>query len=93
MTGPSDWSRFNKTFNLTEVLGNDNVTMFYVPDTCCVNEVCKNEESIYEFGCLDRITYIVSECALLLAVGALCVSFIQVGVIDSSSRYDDYHCV
>lgn len=84
VTGPSDWNQFSEVYNLNEILGNDNTTIFHVPDTCCVNEVCKDEDSIYEFGCLDRITYIVSECALLLAVGALCVSFIQIlGVIFS----------
>ncbi|KAJ8917686.1 hypothetical protein NQ315_005133 [Exocentrus adspersus] len=84
VSGPSDWTPYAEEYDLNKVLGNDNVTTFYVPDTCCFAENCKNEDSIYAFGCLDRITYIVSECALLLAVGALCVSFIQIlGVIFS----------
>lgn len=84
VSGPSDWNKFSEVFDLTEVPSNDGNTTYHIPDSCCVNEYCKNEDSIYEFGCLDRITYIVSECALLLAVGALCVSFIQVlGVIFS----------
>ncbi|KAJ8937430.1 hypothetical protein NQ318_000099 [Aromia moschata] len=75
--GPTDWNEFAEEYNLTFVLGNDNETEYYIPETCCTNENCESEENIYQFGCVNRITYIVSECALLLAVGALCVSFIQ----------------
>ncbi|XP_018564373.1 CD63 antigen-like [Anoplophora glabripennis] len=84
VTGPSDWSDVSDLYDLNTVVGTDNTTIFLVPDTCCINESCTSEDSIYEFGCLNRITYIVSECALLLAVGALCVSFIQIlGIIFS----------
>ncbi|KAJ8985275.1 hypothetical protein NQ317_007062 [Molorchus minor] len=84
VVAPTDWNAFNESYQLIHVVGSANDTEYYVPDTCCLNQECDSEDSIYEFGCLGRITYIVSECALLLAVGALCVSFIQLlGVIFS----------
>ncbi|XP_060529656.1 CD63 antigen-like isoform X2 [Cylas formicarius] len=52
-----------------------------VPLTCCPDENCERYK-VYEYGCLNRLTFIVSQCALLLGVGALCVSFIQLmGII------------
>lgn len=35
-------------------------------------------DTIWKSGCLDSLTYIVSECALLLGCGALAVAFIQI---------------
>lgn len=75
----SDWNEFyyNETFNLVR-LEVDYVNTS-IPQSCCVNEVCTNSRSsIYSNGCMYRLSYIVSQCALLLGVGALCVSFIQI---------------
>ncbi|KAJ8935318.1 hypothetical protein NQ314_012885 [Rhamnusium bicolor] len=81
--GPMDWYPFGEEYGLTKVVADDDI-VYFVPDTCCFNENCKSVDSIYAYGCLEKITYIVSECALLLAVGALCVSFIQLlGIIFS----------
>nr|ACP18832.1 tetraspanin 1 [Chrysomela tremula] len=55
---------------------------FRVPTTCCINESCESQHSVYSEGCLIAITYIINECALLLGIGALCIAFIQIlGII------------
>jgi len=56
------------------------------PTSCCrrrneAEDTCAKAD-IYKDGCLDALTYIISECALLLGCGALAVAFIQVlGII------------
>ncbi|CAH0555187.1 unnamed protein product [Brassicogethes aeneus] len=50
-----------------------------IPHTCYNCETCNTDPSfLIKGGCLDKLTYIVSECAMLLGVGTLCVSFIQI---------------
>lgn len=56
------------------------------PSSCCnprygsIDECRPNE--IFKDGCLDALTYIVSESALLLGCGSLAVAFIQLlGII------------
>ncbi|CAH1118937.1 unnamed protein product [Phaedon cochleariae] len=75
----------NSSANATVVIQTANNTMnvaYNVPTTCCYNEECKNQNSVYTDGCLRGITFIVNECALLLGIGAICIAFIQVlGII------------
>ncbi|KAF5307886.1 hypothetical protein FQR65_LT06453 [Abscondita terminalis] len=49
---------------------------FTVPTSCCKYIDCKYN-SVYEYGCLDRLSSIVSESALMLGVGASCVALVQ----------------
>ncbi|KAK4876411.1 hypothetical protein RN001_012833 [Aquatica leii] len=54
---------------------------FNVPYSCCKYFECQNDE-IYTHGCLDRLSNIVSESALLLGIGATCVALVQfLGVV------------
>lgn len=46
-----------------------------VPESCCAKENCV---IIYENGCLDRLTYIVSELSILIGTGGVCVAIVQV---------------
>ncbi|XP_066146097.1 CD63 antigen-like [Euwallacea fornicatus] len=80
----TDWNETVKDLSNGFVLVNFTNTSIFVPPTCCRREMC-NEENLYSTGCLPRLSYIVSQCALLLGVGALCVAFIQVlGIIFAS---------
>ncbi|KAF2899056.1 hypothetical protein ILUMI_07124 [Ignelater luminosus] len=74
---PSDWE--NKIDNGTTIDLYENKTM--VPFSCCKFYQCR-ENLIYERGCLNRLTYIISESALMLGVGATCVALVELlGVI------------
>ncbi|KAJ3643207.1 hypothetical protein Zmor_025931 [Zophobas morio] len=59
---------------------------FLGPNSCChprdVNNGFCTKKYVYKDGCLDALTYVVSESALLLGCGALAVAFIQLlGII------------
>ncbi|CAG9863674.1 unnamed protein product [Phyllotreta striolata] len=81
--GPNDWGKFQSIFgNLLEnATYNDvyNATPrnYIVPSSCCRNETCNTAYSLYIQGCLPRINFIFSQSALLLGVGAMCITFIQ----------------
>ncbi|XP_048522365.1 CD63 antigen isoform X2 [Dendroctonus ponderosae] len=80
-----EWSLYSNRsgFALTSIV-KDKHTTLYVPTTCCMNEQC-SYDSLFKDGCLNRLVYVVSQCALLLGVGALCVAFIQVlGIVFAS---------
>jgi len=51
------------------------------PETC--NDTIKPAgKKIYEYGCLDQVTFIARECATLLGTGAICVAIVQLlGVV------------
>jgi len=71
-----DWAYINTTISTTF-----NQTLPNIPKSCCKYPDCRDGE-IYGDGCLDRLTYIVSESALMLGVGATCAAFVQLlGVI------------
>ncbi|CAH1953724.1 unnamed protein product [Acanthoscelides obtectus] len=77
--GPSDWYPYGQLFSLDYKV-QDNKT-YYVPSSCCTNLYC-SDGFLYIDGCLPVIRFVVSECAVLLGVGAMCISFIQLlGVI------------
>lgn len=78
----TEWSEFADRFLLVTVPSNE-TNPISVPQSCCVNENCSSTSNLYKRpGCLYRLSYIVSQCALLLAIGAVCVSFIQIlGII------------
>jgi hypothetical protein len=52
------------------------------PQSCCHPRDVHNHQCVKQYvfreGCLDSLSYIVSESALLLGCGALAVAFIQV---------------
>ncbi|CAG9759513.1 unnamed protein product [Ceutorhynchus assimilis] len=78
----TEWGAYPE-YNLTKIVLADNTTLS-VPPTCCQQEKC-SPATVYTSGCLFRLSYVVSQCALLLAAGALCVSFIQVlGIVFAS---------
>nr|XP_023011704.1 CD63 antigen-like [Leptinotarsa decemlineata] len=82
--GPNDWKRYEGKYNLKPVVNSiiNSSTEYAVPDSCCRSERCSNETSLYKRGCLNQITLIVTECALLLKIGTMCIAFIQLlGVI------------
>lgn len=63
---PSDWRNTDITFekNLT------------APASCCKYSGCETS-ALNTHGCLDRLTDIVSESALMLGVGSTCVALVQ----------------
>uniref|UniRef100_A0A6P7G040 Tetraspanin n=1 Tax=Diabrotica virgifera virgifera TaxID=50390 RepID=A0A6P7G040_DIAVI len=88
--GPNDWDRFNSSdYNLTVIysLQDDSTSsdsqqinypgVYQVPESCCRNTKCQSIASLYTRGCLPKIHYIISQSALLLGVGAMCITFIQ----------------
>ncbi|KAG5885181.1 hypothetical protein JTB14_000944 [Gonioctena quinquepunctata] len=89
--GPYDWMYYRSQYNFEYIFqnpdvyaenGTDSMIEYAVPDTCCRDEKCMDTRSVYKRGCLNQISRIVSECALLLGIGAMCIAFIQVlGVI------------
>ncbi|XP_019881817.1 CD63 antigen-like [Aethina tumida] len=76
------WDNMQKTLSCCGIESSQDFTRknISIPDSCrsCDQENCTQEQPLYKSGCLDRLTYLVSECALLLGIGALCVSFIQI---------------
>lgn len=73
---PYDWKDQNINGTITEMEG----FTFTVPESCCKYPDCKDNE-IYNRGCLDRLSSIVSESALMLGIGATCVAFVQVKLL------------
>lgn len=66
-----DWS-FQK-INGTEVTIESKT--FGIPKSCCSYPNC---DTVYEHGCLERITFIISECSVMLETGVICVGLVQV---------------
>ncbi|XP_044269068.1 CD63 antigen [Tribolium madens] len=88
--GANDWySIFSTT---TEASTSSSTTISHMwqgPSSCCRPRygghgdvrTCPRKE-VFKDGCLDALTYVVSESALLLGCGALAVAFIQLlGII------------
>ncbi|KAF2901381.1 hypothetical protein ILUMI_04805 [Ignelater luminosus] len=70
-----DWS--SRKINGTEVTIGSKT--FGIPKSCCSYPNC---DTAYEHGCLDRITFIISECSVMLGTGAICVALVQIlGII------------
>lgn len=68
---PADWKDSHIIF--------DNKSS--VPTSCCQYSECQHG-ALHIHGCLDRLTGIVSESALMLGVGATCVALVQLlGVV------------
>jgi len=77
---PEDWRDKIDGVNGTSVTGSDGQN-YTVPESCCQYYDCYQNE-IYTRGCLNRLSTIVSDCALMLGVGATCVAFVQLlGVV------------
>lgn len=80
--GASDWyGTFSTPSSLTSV--SVNMTEMWVGPASCCRPRYRNDDTcpknqVFKDGCLDALTYIVSESALLLGCGALAVAFIQV---------------
>ncbi|XP_050304522.1 CD63 antigen-like [Anthonomus grandis grandis] len=78
-----EWSQYNGNFSGLVNIVTENGTIS-VPTSCCLDEQCSST-TVFSTGCLNRLSYIVAQCGLLLGVGALCVSFIQVlGIVFAS---------
>jgi CD63 antigen len=63
----------------------NNETDVAVPDSCCAQFEDDNQESCQNFhstGCLNKMTFIITQSTMLLATGAMTVAFVQIlGVI------------
>ncbi|XP_057669225.1 tetraspanin-9-like [Diorhabda carinulata] len=79
VNGPSDWNQYGDQdgYNFSTINSTDS-DPYYVPASCCVYEHCNNLNSLYFKGCLPKIIFIISQSALLLGVGAMCITFIQI---------------
>jgi len=74
-----DWKHVNGS-TAASIATNFNLANLTAANT--IPESCYQDGEIYQDGCLDRLTYIISESALMLGVGATCASFVQLlGVI------------
>lgn len=87
VNGPSDWNKYvgQDGYNLSSIYNFKTSTetstdsaRYHVPATCCIDESCNFLSSLYLRGCLPKITFIISQSALLLGVGAMCITFIQI---------------
>lgn len=70
--GQSDWEGI-LTLNETDVT-------LVLPESCCTYYL--NEQDVcgvnFEVGCINRMTFVISQSAMLIATGATTVAFIQV---------------
>lgn len=57
----------------------DNTTIV-VPDSCCAQQSLSSCESYFMEGCLNRMEFIISQSAMIIATGATTVAFVQVQV-------------
>ncbi|KAL1491410.1 hypothetical protein ABEB36_012011 [Hypothenemus hampei] len=83
---PTDWNAYigREGYGLINVTL-PNYANISVPASCCFNENCSVSRNLYTAGCLNRLSGVVSQCALLFGIGALCVAFIQIlGIVFAS---------
>lgn len=74
--GWEDWKPKRLTFD--EKLYED------IPESCFEGDE-KVESALYKNGCLDRLHFVIVECAYLIGTGGICVAIVQVlGVIFAS---------
>ncbi|CAH1101342.1 unnamed protein product [Psylliodes chrysocephalus] len=81
VNGPDDWAKYEGRYNMSYVTeirySTGKPKVFVVPDSCCRQNNCTDIYSLRFTGCLPKINYIISQSALLLGVGAMCITFIQ----------------
>jgi len=85
VVSPKDWNKFDvANYNLSTISTNTTGTInstvtqnYTIPSSCCRQENCIDMRSLYTGGCLPKLTFIISQSALLLGVGAMCITFIQ----------------
>lgn len=63
-----DWKFF-----LPNVTGN-----IELPESCCLPSTLEESCNPYEYGCYDRLQWVVSQSAALIATGATTVAFVQI---------------
>lgn len=74
MDSYEDWTFFFKNSpNATE-----GTNSFVVPESCCPPSTLKESCIPYEYGCMDRLQWVVAQSAALIATGAITVSFVQI---------------
>lgn len=71
---PKDWDTL---LNVPE--GND-TSKLYVPNSCCAGFNDDSQECVFYYtsGCLNRMVFVISQSATLIATGATTVAFVQV---------------
>ncbi|CAD7085757.1 unnamed protein product [Hermetia illucens] len=75
---PKDWDTL---LNVPE--GND-TSKLYVPNSCCAGFNDDSQECVFYYtsGCLNRMVFVISQSATLIATGATTVAFVQLlGVV------------
>lgn len=82
MNSYQDWGIYALPENGTE-------NVWEGPESCCYYSGCSY---IYEQGCLSRLTYVISQCAVLLGSGALCVAFVQVLLAEAFRKFGITDC-
>lgn len=68
MTNYHDWDNIMK----------GEMDRIQIPDSCARGEISMNGTEIFEEGCFDRMAFVVSQSAMLVATGAVTVAFVQV---------------
>lgn len=72
MTGKEDWEGI--------LPGEQNSNYVELPDSCSRGDPSFNNTEIFENGCFDRMSFVVSQSAMLVATGAVTVAFVQVHI-------------
>ncbi|XP_029714987.1 tetraspanin-7 [Aedes albopictus] len=67
-----DWSFF------LQPVANATESDVVVPESCCPPSTLKESCIPYEYGCLDRLQWVVAQSAALIATGAMTVAFVQI---------------
>lgn len=49
-----------------------------LPESCCLPSTLEESCNPYEYGCYDRLQWVVSQSAALIATGATTVAFVQI---------------
>ncbi|XP_022910362.1 CD63 antigen-like [Onthophagus taurus] len=71
----TEWEGYLSGANLTTAVPN-------IPDSCIRDTI---DNIPFLAGCLDRLHFVISECALLIGTGGICVAIVQaLGVIFAS---------
>lgn len=75
----NDWNALNYSnpIEINNVNGKETIYEKY-PQSCCHLRGYPEKCTPYENACLNRLTYIISESAVMLGTGALCIAFVQV---------------
>lgn len=71
VNGQTDWEG---------ILPNNETDVLALPESCCTYYLNEQDTCAINFdvGCINRMTFVISQSAMLIATGATTVAFIQV---------------